>query len=126
MAQRPLESSSGEGQMASGSVDRISGSYEYRTPRVSRAANWSGSGLGVWLTLLCFSLLGYAMFGRGWAHIGAPPLFIGEAILFGGLLSSILFGKWRGMLDISAVWILLLLQAWGLYRTMPYLSHYGA
>jgi hypothetical protein len=103
----------------------ISAPREDPTSRTSRA-KLTRSGLGVWLTLLCFSLLGYAMFGRGWAHIGAPPIFIGEVILFWGLVATILFGKLRGMFDVPGVWLLVLLQAWGLCRTVPYLSQHGA
>ena len=47
-------------------------------------------------------------------------------VLFCGVVSFLLSGRWRGILDVPAVWFLLLLQVWGLYRTLPYLSTYGA
>jgi hypothetical protein len=75
---------------------------------------------------LCLTLLGYALFGKGWAYIGVPPVFIGEVALFFGLVSFLRFGTWRGFLDVPAVTFLLLLVAWGSLRTLPYLSQYGA
>jgi hypothetical protein len=78
------------------------------------------------LTFLCLTLLGYALFGKGWAYLGVPPLFIGEAVLFCGVVSTLLFGRWRGALAMPAVWPLLLLVAWGLLRTGPDVSRYGA
>src|SRR5437879_4826483 len=80
---------------------------------------------GVWLALLSLTLLGYALFGKGWAYLGVPPVFIGEAVLFCGVVLFLFVGRWRGLFDIPAVWPLLLLQAWGLFRTWPDLSVYG-
>jgi hypothetical protein len=82
-------------------------------------------GTGRWLTLLGLTLLGYALFGKGWAYLGVPPLFIGEAILACGVLAFLWFGRWRGILDIPVSWSLLLLLAWGLCRTWPDISRYG-
>jgi hypothetical protein len=81
---------------------------------------------GYWLTFLCLNLLGYALLGRGWAHLGVSPIFVGELALFSGVVSFLLWGSWRGIFDLPAVWFLLLLQAWGSCRTLPYLSTYGA
>lgn len=39
-----------------------------------------------YLTFLMVVLLGYSLAGRGFAYIGAPPLFIGEVLLLTGLL----------------------------------------
>jgi hypothetical protein len=79
-----------------------------------------------WMTFLCLNLAGYAFLGRGWAHIGLSPVYIGEVILLFGLVSFMRFDRWRELLDHPAVWFLLLLQAWGACRTLPYLSTYGA
>src|SRR5712691_6030038 len=81
---------------------------------------------GRWLTLLCVTLLGYALFGKGWAYIGIPPVFIGEVTLFCGIVSLVLYGRWRGLFDVPASWFLLLLGVWGLFRTWPDVSRYGA
>jgi hypothetical protein len=80
---------------------------------------------GVWLALLSLTLLGYALFGKGFAYLGVPPLFIGEIVLFLGVVLFVLVGRWRGLLEVPAVWPLLLLLAWGLLRTWPDLSVYG-
>jgi O-antigen ligase len=79
-----------------------------------------------WLTLLCVTLLGYAVLGKGWAYVGVPPVFLGEVVLFSGLLSLLLYGRWRALLDLPAAWLLLVLGAWGLARTWPDLGRYGA
>ena len=78
-----------------------------------------------WLTLLCLTLLGYALLGKGWAYIGIPPVFIGEVVLFCGLVLLILLGRWRGLLDLAPVWSILLLLAWGLCRIGPDVARYG-
>ena len=31
-----------------------------------------------WFSLLCLTLAGYALFGKGWAYLGFPPIFLGE------------------------------------------------
>src|SRR5438132_1486067 len=83
-------------------------------------------GVGTWPTLLCLVLLGYALFGKGWAYVGVPPLFVGEVTLFSGFVALILFGRWCGILQIPSAWLLLFLCAWCLGRTLPYVSLYGA
>ena len=40
-----------------------------------------------YLVGLAVCLLGYALFGRAFAYLGVPPLFIGEAMLVLGLLA---------------------------------------
>ncbi len=39
-----------------------------------------------WLILWAIMLAGYALFGRGFAYLGIPPLFIGELTLAAGVL----------------------------------------
>src|SRR6478736_3510622 len=38
-----------------------------------------------YMRLLCYTLAGYALFGKGFAYLGIPPLFIGEIALVLGL-----------------------------------------
>src|SRR5215210_8773422 len=78
-----------------------------------------------WLTFLCLTLLGYALFGRGWAYLGRSPIFIGEVVLVLGIVTFALCRWERGLLDIPAVWCLLLLVTWGLLRTLPDVSRCG-
>ena len=80
---------------------------------------------GKWLALLCLTLLGYAVCGKGWAYIGVPPLFIGEGILFWGVVWLALYGSWRRILEVPCFWLLLLLGTWGFARTCPDISRYG-
>src|SRR5205085_923511 len=84
------------------------------------------TGLGIWLSLLCLTLLGYALAGKGAAYIGLPPLFVGEAVLGLGLVVFILYGRWLDILNAPQVWLLLLLAGWSFLQTYPYLHSYGA
>lgn len=78
-----------------------------------------------WLDLLCLTLLGYALFGKGWAYVGLPPLFIGDAVLLLGIASLLLLARgWGPIFSSAPLWILLTMMAWGLLRTWPYLPRY--
>ncbi len=68
-------------------------------------------------------LLGYAFFGRGFAYIGAPPVYIGEMVLALALLAgAVALGRARfGPLHA----LILAFMVWGLVRTVPYLGTYG-
>jgi O-Antigen ligase len=99
--------------------------------RMNAAARQSQSlvptdGIGLWLTFFCVALLGYALAGKGWAYIGIPPFFLGEALLVVGGLWLLLLGPWSRLLSIPCVWWLVLLGAWGALQTFPYLSRYGS
>jgi hypothetical protein len=72
------------------------------------------------------TLLGYALAGKGFAYVGLPPLFIGEAVLACGLVTFALYGRWLDILRAPSVWLLLALAGWGFLQTYPYLSVYGA
>ena len=79
-----------------------------------------------YLTWLGWILLGYALLGRGFAYLGVPPLYVGEATVLAGL--AILTGT-RGavtsLFQLPLVRGLLLFMAWGAICTAPYLSTYG-
>jgi hypothetical protein len=78
-----------------------------------------------WLDLLCLTLLGYALFGKGWAYVGIPPLFIGDALLVFGVLCLLLLRPVLGVvLSSPPLWLVLLLMGWGAIRTWPYLGRY--
>ncbi len=73
----------------------------------------------LWLRALLFTLMGYALLGKGFAY-----LFIGELVFVIGLL--ILLQSGRVMLAFSDS-VLLLWTAfafWGFCQTIPYLSRY--
>jgi hypothetical protein len=67
--------------------------------------------------LLCFSLVGYATFGKGFAYIGVPPLFIGEIILLLGVIVIIRSGCETAMLASLPSILLILLIVWVVVRT---------
>lgn len=51
-----------------------------------------------YLGLFCVSLAGYATMGKGFAQLGAPPLYVGEIILALGLVVLARTGCWIAML----------------------------
>ena len=78
------------------------------------------------LTLHCLLLLGYAVLGKLFAYIGFGDLYIGEIVLAIGI-GAFLFSPHRWLhLKNRHVVPLLVLMMWGLIRTVPYLSDYGA
>ena len=78
-----------------------------------------------WMGVLSTSLLGYAVFGKGWAYVGVPPLFIGELVLLSGVVVLLACTPWWTMLEALSAWPLFALMIWGTVRTLPYLSVHG-
>jgi hypothetical protein len=78
-----------------------------------------------WLGLMCVTLFGYALFGKGWAYVGIPPLFIGDVVLVLGVARLLLLTRgWGGIFLSPPLWLLLVLMGWGLLRTWPYVTTY--
>lgn len=78
-----------------------------------------------WLRLLAFALMGYACLGRGFAHLGVRPLYIGECVLIAGVLTAV---RPRGIgvaVRLPIVWIWAAFACWGALRTIPFLGTYG-
>jgi O-antigen ligase/polysaccharide polymerase Wzy-like membrane protein len=68
-------------------------------------------------------LAGYAFLGRGVAHLGVPPVYVGEAVLGIGLIAIVVSldrVRWR-----PAHFAILAFVAWGAIRTIPYVGTYG-
>jgi len=65
--------------------------------------------------------------GRGFAHVGLPPLYVGEVVLFLGLLAAavVIVRTRPRAVGSKIVWLLLAFMALGLIRTVPYLGQYG-
>lgn len=80
---------------------------------------------GRWLAWLAAVLVGYALFGKGFAYIGLPPLFIGEATLVAGLACLLTVRPWQRALAFPGLGLLALLWVWGAACTLPYLGRYG-
>lgn len=71
-------------------------------------------------------LIGYAMFGRGFAYIGLHPLFVGEMAFGLGLVALLVSGS--GLLRAlrsPLVWLVLAYMAWCAWRTVPYVGIHG-
>jgi hypothetical protein len=72
-------------------------------------------------------LAGYMFMGRGFAHIGIGPVYIGELVLLLGVLAACAFLVRRGI-QIRWGWtvsFLVLFMILGAARTIPYLGTYG-
>ncbi|MBB3903166.1 O-antigen ligase family protein [Methylobacterium brachythecii] len=74
---------------------------------------------------LCVLLGGYAIVGKTFAYIGVPPLYIGEILLVVGLLTFVRSGCWLASVATPASRMLLVLIAWVVLRTVPYIGTYG-
>ncbi len=77
------------------------------------------------IALLGFTLTGYAFLGKGFAYLGAPPLFIGEIALTAMLLAALLRGAWGPVVRSPVVYALVAFGLWGAKQTVPYWSTAG-
>lgn len=69
-------------------------------------------------------LTGYAFFGRGFAYVGIPPLFIGEIVLALGLV-VFLRNRPIDALRLPLIQPLGIFMALGALATAPYVGEYG-
>jgi hypothetical protein len=69
-------------------------------------------------------LLGYALFGRGFAYIGVAPAYIGEIALVIGLVVLLRSHGWVRILTRPQIIALYPLVVWGFFRTTPHLGDY--
>ena len=70
-------------------------------------------------------LLGYALLGRGFAYLGAAPIYVGELTLGLCLLAVLLAGGLRLVWRSPVLWALALFMALGLAATLPNIPVYG-
>jgi len=80
---------------------------------------------GLFLGTLGWVLAGYAFFGRSFAYLGVPPLFIGELMLAFGLAAMFASGALRFTVGSTVTWAIVAFGLCGLVGTLPYLSAYG-
>jgi hypothetical protein len=79
--------------------------------------------LYLFVGLVGILLIGYMWFGRGFAYVGVPPLYIGELVLGVGILALLLS---LPRLRLTPLHLLLLaFMALGLARTLPYIGEHG-
>jgi O-antigen ligase/polysaccharide polymerase Wzy-like membrane protein len=72
-------------------------------------------------------LVGYMFLGRGFAHVGIGPVYVGDLILFLGVATAT-FVAVRAHFRAPVTWTIALLIAFaalGAVRTIPYLGTYG-
>lgn len=67
-------------------------------------------------------LTGYVFLDRGFAHLGRPPVYVGDAVL--GLGAVLLLTRARPVMR-PLHWLLVAFMAWGLLRTLPFLGTDG-
>ncbi|GJD90579.1 hypothetical protein BHAOGJBA_4120 [Methylobacterium hispanicum] len=79
----------------------------------------------LYLRGLACALVGYAVFGKGFAVLGVAPLYVGELALGLGLLALMRSRCWFAVLGTPASLLLAALIAWVLIRTVPFLGIYG-
>lgn len=78
------------------------------------------------LISLAVLLAGYAVIGRGFAHLGAPPFFyVGEIVLLLGVLAIVLGGGIQPAFRSPILWTLIVFMGWCALQTVPYLEEYG-
>lgn len=78
-----------------------------------------------YLALLAIVLLGYALMGKGFAYLGFPPLYIGEIVFLAGIVVFLRTGAFSGALATLPALLLVVLMAWVLARTLPFVGLYG-
>jgi len=74
--------------------------------------------------LLCL-LTGYAFFGKSFAYLGIPPVYVGEAVLGFALVGSLGTGLIWFPLRSKLAWLLLSFAALCAAQTIPYIPVYG-
>jgi hypothetical protein len=72
-------------------------------------------------------LAGYMFLGRGFAHVGIGPVYVGDVVLFLGA-ATVAVAAMRGRVSARTTWTIGLIVAFmvlGAVRTLPYLGVYG-
>lgn len=70
-------------------------------------------------------LTGFAFLGKSFAYLGYPPIYIGEAFLFLGLLALLSNGRLKYAFRNSITRLAIPFVIWGAIRTFPNLGVYG-
>jgi len=71
-------------------------------------------------------LIGYALIGKGFAYIGFGGIYVGEMVMLYGVAALLASENWSRVLRTAWLWPLLVYMGWCAWRTVPYLSIYGA
>lgn len=77
-----------------------------------------------WLAAFAVCLMGYALFGRAFAYLGVPPLFIGEVMLVLGLGAVAIARPPRELIVSPSMGVAVVFMGWVAIRTVPYIGEY--
>jgi O-antigen ligase len=78
-----------------------------------------------YLVVLAGLLCGYAIFGKAFAYLGVPPLYVGEMVFLLGILAFLHSRCAIATFATLPMMLLGLLASWVVLRTLPYISEYG-
>lgn len=78
-----------------------------------------------YLVLLGGVLVGYAMMGKGFAYLGFPPVYMGEAAFLAGFVVLLRTGCIIAALTTAPSLLLAAMMTWVLLRTLPFVGMYG-
>ncbi|HZK80585.1 MAG TPA: O-antigen ligase family protein [Humisphaera sp.] len=88
-------------------------------------SNWRGRLGDRFLLCLGLVLMGYAVDGRGFAYVGIPPLFVGEATMLAGIAILLCTRNWAKLWEMPQIIALSAFVALGIARTIPYVDSEG-
>jgi len=77
------------------------------------------------LSILSFTLLGYAYGNKGFAYIGITQFYIDSLTFTTAVTVLILRPRWFRLIKDPAVALLTLFMIWGAARTIPFIETYG-
>jgi hypothetical protein len=78
-----------------------------------------------YFAILCLSLAGYALLGKGYAYAGIPPIFVGEIVLVFGLIAALRSGAVLAMFAGLPAVTVLILMIWAGSRLALSVGGYG-
>ncbi len=78
-----------------------------------------------YLIALAALLIGYAIFGKTFAYVGIPPLYVGEAVFALGIIAFIFSRCAIGSFAALPNLLLAVLLGWAIIRTVPYIGDEG-
>lgn len=90
--------------------------------KARRDTLWEGDR---YLAFLAAILLGYALFGKGFAYLGFPPLYVGEIAFLSGIIVLFRIGAVASALASLPAVLLLALMVLVFMRTLPFFDMYG-
>jgi len=79
-----------------------------------------------YLVLLGGVLVGYAMIGKGFAYLGIPPVYVGEAAFIAGMVLFLHTRCFIAALTTLPSIFLAAVMLWVLLRTLPFIGAYGS